>query len=921
MKKLFIVYLKNKTSTEFVYSPDVSSIQKTDKGYQIRFANGKKYNYGAEKVRYYPLISSQENVRIYEHGKLNEYYNAVDSYGDYLIFRNGQKSCYPMEKHPNLEICAIKTNIAQSKSILDYFKSILKISKEVSFGMSSDNEENSNPNQISLEILGRALDAIDIFDSRTAFSSYIDGKNPAHAISNRQNIFPFGCNESQKLAVETSLSNRISIIEGPPGTGKTQTILNIIANLIMQDKTVAIVANNNSSVQNILDKMNKYGYDMLVASLGNKDNKDKFFEALEEQVIPENFNATSKKIGNLQVELKKLDNILTKCFQFRNKVAILKTKLADAEIEFSHLQVEMPLDLQTKLELDKRFPNNLSSDRLLKLKDFVSAKDLKDKIAFIDKLKLIFQYRLFDFKFIMKYSDILPVYINHKFYDVFIKNIKNELNSAEKWLNSNDEKSNLQRFVEVSKEIFQAKVSEKYSHLERVEFNSKNYYKLFGKFKERYPVILSTTISLSSSIPNDFLFDYVIIDEATQVDIIKSSVCFSCSRNAIVVGDSMQLSHIVDPISEAASEQFLTANNISPVYNYVKLNILNSIKGVYGEEVKSVLLKEHYRCHPSIIGFCNKKYYQNKLVIMTSADNHPFRIIDTNVGGGMNRCNQRQIDETEAYIKERKFQQSEVGVIAPYSDHAVKLKKQLKNAVEADTIYKFQGREKDVIIFNTVKGEIVSFIDNPNLINVAVSRAIKEFIIVKSESMALPHGTNIGDLIRYIRYNSDPSETMVQGKIHSVFDLLYKEYSQQLFSFLSKNKNIKGSPAEIIIYKLLKDSVLQNNPQFLSIDMLREYRLRDLVRDYESLSTEEIQFIKKDSKIDFLLFNRLDKTPLLAIEVDGVAFHNNELQKERDSKKNNILDKIGLPLLRLSTNGHNEEARIIEKLNKVMEQG
>lgn len=45
----------------------------------------------------------------------------------------------------------------------------------------------------------------------------------------------------------------ISVIEGPPGTGKTQTILNIIANIVMEGKNVAIVSNNNSATRNVLE--------------------------------------------------------------------------------------------------------------------------------------------------------------------------------------------------------------------------------------------------------------------------------------------------------------------------------------------------------------------------------------------------------------------------------------------------------------------------------------------------------------------------------------------------------------------------------------------------------------------------------------------------------------------------------------------
>ena len=90
------------------------------------------------------------------------------------------------------------------------------------------------------------------------------------------------------------------------------------------------------------------------------------------------------------------------------------------------------------------------------------------------------------------------------------------------------------------------------------------------------------------------------------------------------------------------------------------------------------------------------------------------------------------------------------------------LKQQLPKRVEADTIHKYQGREKDIIIFNTVCSQINEFIDNPNLINVAVSRAVNEFIVVKPKLMKLPHGTNIGDLIRYMCYTTNPAETIVK---------------------------------------------------------------------------------------------------------------------------------------------------------------
>lgn len=919
MRQPFIVYLKNKTSQKFEYKRDVSFIARTNQGYSIKFNNGRSYNYGVDKVQYYPFVFSRENVNIYENGKLNKTYNAVDNYGRYLIFRTGDNCSYPIENNSKIEICDIKKDTKQAKSIIDYFKEILSKSGGVSFDFPQDEVEKKNLNQSISESLLKALDGIDVSEPRSVFSKYIDGINPPVCVPKETLIYPFGCNESQKQAVEIALRNSISIIEGPPGTGKTQTILNIIANLIVQNKTVAIVSNNNSAVFNVREKLMKYGYGMVVATLGKNENRASFFDNIEEQLIDKSFKISKERLLKANKEMKELDCVLTKCFQYRNKLARLKTELSDTEIEFNHIKAEQPLNEETKSVLEKKFYRKWNFGKALKLKKLLSNIDIKDKLSLKNKVRLILQYGFFDLNSIAHYSEELPVYVNHKFYELYTAKIKTEISEAESWLKANKEDVYLKRFINTSKEIFNGVLFEKYNRLDKAVFNMKDYRNQFDRFVKHYPVILSSTLSLHISIPKNYLFDYLIIDESSQVDIIRAAVCFSCCRNAVVVGDSMQLTHIVDEQNKDVAEQLQIAYNIAPAYDYVKQNILNSLKNLYGVNIKSTLLREHYRCHPTIIGFCNKKYYNNNLIVMTEGDNHPFRIIETTISGGSGKYNQRQIEETKEFIRNNySADYTRVGVIAPYRDHAIMLQNQLPDGIKADTIHKFQGQEKDVIIFNTVKNQIGKFIDNPNLINVAVSRAIKEFIVVKSASMELPHGTNIGDMIRYIFYVTDPEVTIVKGSICSVFDLLYKEYNKAFTSFLASNRNIKGSPAEIIIHKLLNENILSKNIQFSSVGMVREYRLRDLIRDFNPFSEDEIKFVKNNSRLDFLLYNKIDKTPILAIEVDGVSFHDNELQRERDNKKNHILETIGLPLLRLSTDGHSEETKIIESLSIAM---
>lgn len=72
------------------------------------------------------------------------------------------------------------------------------------------------------------------------------------------------------------MTHQISVVQGPPGTGKTQTILNIIANIVSSGKTVLIVSNNNSATANVQEKLNKYGFDFIVAPLGRRENWESF---------------------------------------------------------------------------------------------------------------------------------------------------------------------------------------------------------------------------------------------------------------------------------------------------------------------------------------------------------------------------------------------------------------------------------------------------------------------------------------------------------------------------------------------------------------------------------------------------------------------------------------------------------------------
>lgn len=92
-----------------------------------------------------------------------------------------------------------------------------------------------------------------------------------------------------------------------------------------------------------------------------------------------------------------------------------------------------------------------------------------------------------------------------------------------------------------------------------------------------------------------------------------------------------------------------------------------------------------------------------------------------------------------------------------------------------------------------------------------------------------------------------------------------------------------------------------------------------LVGNWELLNPEETQFAENQlSHVDFLLYNSLSKRPIGAIEVDGWYFHNSDVQIHRDNIKNEIFKKIGLPLIRISTNETLTENKMTDYISKII---
>ena len=143
-----------------------------------------------------------------------------------------------------------------------------------------------------------------------------------------------------------------------------------------------------------------------------------------------------------------------------------------------------------------------------------------------------------------------------------------------------------------------------------------------------------------------------------------------------------------------------------------------------------------------------------------------------------------------------------------------------------------------------------------------------------------------------------------------MFDMLYQGYAEQRRAYLQKHKRVSEYDSENLMYSVIQEVLSEE--AFSSIGCAVHVSLATLVKNYEPLTEEECQYAHNPlTHVDFLLFNQMDKQPVLAIEVDGTGFHEaGSKQAERDIKKNSILEKCAVPLLRLRTDGSGEKEKI-----------
>ena len=315
----------------------------------------------------------------------------------------------------------------------------------------------------------------------------------------------------------------------------------------------------------------------------------------------------------------------------------------------------------------------------------------------------------------------------------------------------------------------------------------------FTALLSTFPIWAVTNPHAAELLPLDCeMFDLVVIDEASQCDVASALPLLYRAKRAIVCGDPKQLRHLSflreDRQAALATQHGLSASQRSQ-WNYRTHSLLDVINGALPSQDDVTLLDEHYRSLPQIIEFSNRSFYGRALRIMTRRpDTIGLRSVELRRVNGVRRKEGYNVEEVEAILteinkiaraeaKRDAAHKSSIGVLSPYRDQVNHLNRALvsklksrviqEHDIAVGTAHTFQGDERDIMLLSfcadpTSHRSTLTFMNNENLFNVAVTRARRRQVIYTAlDPRNLPQGHLLADYLSYAAdlLEADPSET------------------------------------------------------------------------------------------------------------------------------------------------------------------
>jgi predicted RecB family nuclease len=249
--------------------------------------------------------------------------------------------------------------------------------------------------------------------------------------------------------------------------------------------------------------------------------------------------------------------------------------------------------------------------------------------------------------------------------------------------------------------------------------------------------------------------DYLFIDEAGQMSLAHALATGRSARNIILLGDPQQLEQ---PQKGAHPEGAEVA---------ALVHVLKGRKTILDEA--GLFLDKTWRLHPSICRLTSELYYEGRLTASKGLEKQklggrtPFAgsglfFVPVEHSGNQNNSaeeveavaaivhglRQRGVTWTDREGGVQPLERRDILVVAPYNAQVAALARRVGEEAHVGTVYKFQGQEAPVVIYSMTSSSAqdaprgMSFLYNPNRLNVATSRARCACILVAAPRLLEP---------------------------------------------------------------------------------------------------------------------------------------------------------------------------------------